>query len=56
MIPLAILGLILLAIWGFGIWWRDSRAAFMADWVHVPLVAAIVVLLMSVGLLIQDLA
>lgn len=46
---LLILGIILLAVWGFGIWERERRAYFMRDWVHVPLLAAIVVLLMALG-------
>lgn len=49
MLPLLILGVLLLALWGYGVWERDRRAQIMRDWVHVPLLAGIVVLLMALG-------
>jgi hypothetical protein len=49
MISLLVLGVVLLAAWAFGIWERTGRARFMQPWVHVPLIAALIVLLMALG-------
>ncbi len=54
MIPLLILGTTLVACWGFGMLERDGRARFMSDWVHVPLLAAIIVFLMAAGSIVKD--
>jgi hypothetical protein len=53
MLLLAVLGAALLAIWLAGVWWRGDKAAFMADWVHVLLVAAVIVLLMAAGMFVE---
>lgn len=53
MISLFVLASILLLAWLFGVWERDRRAAFMRDWLHVPFVAGVIVLLMALGLLLR---
>lgn len=49
MISLLSLGFLLLMLWIFGLWERDRRAYFMRSWVHVPFIAAVIVLLMALG-------
>ena len=49
MIPLLVLAFLLLALWGWGVWERDARAAFMREWQHVPLLAGLLVLVMAIG-------
>lgn len=53
MISLLLLATALLALWGYGVWGRAGRARFMDRWVHVPLIAALIVLLMAAGSAIQ---
>lgn len=47
--PLSVLLLALLCLWGFGIWQRDRRAAFMREWLHVPLLAALAIFVLVLG-------
>jgi hypothetical protein len=54
MISLLILGTLLLALWVFGVLERDGRAQFMRSWTHVPLIAALIVLLMAAGAAFVD--
>ena len=53
MISLLILGLLLVACWLWATWQRDAHAAFMRDWVHVPLVTGAMCLVMAIGLWIR---
>jgi hypothetical protein len=53
MVPLLVLGVLLLAAWAYAIWERDRHTAFMRDWIHLPLLAAITVLLMALGAAIR---
>lgn len=53
MLPLTVLGLVLLALWAFGVWERDGRARFMRGWLHAPLLAAAIVLVMALGLAVR---
>jgi hypothetical protein len=53
MLSLFTLAALLLAAWLFGVWEREGRAAFMRDWLHVPFVAGVLVLLMALGLLVR---
>ena len=48
MSALFILAFVLLATWLFGVWERDRRAAFMRDWVHVLLIAGLLILLLGI--------
>lgn len=51
--PLLVLGIALLALWVVGLRGSAGAAAFMHSWRHVPLVAAVLVLLMALGAAIR---
>jgi hypothetical protein len=48
MLPLLVLTLLFLSAWIFGVWERPRYAAFMAEWVHVLLAAAVILLIMTI--------
>lgn len=53
MSSLLALAVLFLAVWLFGVWEREGRAAFMRDWLHVPFAGAVLVLLMALGLFLR---
>lgn len=50
MTSLLVLATILIASWLWAVWQRDQRAAFMQQWLHVPLIGGLTCLVMALGL------
>lgn len=53
MTSLLVLAVLLLAWWAWAVWERDGRASVMDQWLHVPFLAAVLSLVMAVGLWIR---